>query len=106
MFRTEPGEKPGLRPGLGGGRGGSCESNLFRYQRLFPAGVSGDGSSVWHRRPRGPRQSGSGFQLIYGERDADVSSGSGYFPGEAASGDDRTLEAKNTACLYLQERRL
>jgi len=33
--------------------------------------------------------------LIYGEHTVDVSSGNVYFPGDAASGDNRIHEAKN-----------
>lgn len=33
--------------------------------------------------------------LIYREHTVDVSTGDGYFPGEAASGDSRIQEAKN-----------
>lgn len=33
--------------------------------------------------------------MIYREHTVDVSTGNGYFPGEAASGDSRIQEAKN-----------
>lgn len=99
-----------------GGRDGT--QNLLRWENVsHPGGPNESSSGLTHcfqralaetvhlsgtADPRGPWQFWSRFHLIYREHSVDVSAGNGYFPGEAASGDDRTQAAKNTSICVCQ----